>query len=906
LAGDDPVPAVQDKLVKLYEEHGIHPAEVAHDAVTDPTVAQSMLSSVGDDLPKRYVRSEAETKILEKVSVAEKDPKSKISLDKLYTQAVDDLHPLKGVDEDAYQLARLTRGQFAKAQHFLEHGPFDFRTYETNGKPLKEILAPVRDDLDGVRAYLSAKRAIEIEGSGRKSGMDLAAAEKVVADGAEKYAGIAEEISAYQDQLVTYLKDAGVVSDKAFEAMREANKNYVPFFRIMGAAEHGKGRAGKSFGPGSPIKRLEGSERDIVDPLESIIKNTYLYISVAERNAVGIRLVETLKEAGNEVVTTKLPAKDAELSAFLAEHGIKSGDDLTAFVKGFSDDGETISAYRNGVKETVKVDDPELVRAFRGLDTQNLDILTRILAVPAKTLRAGAVLTPDFIARNLLRDFVGAFINSKSGLFTPIDTAKGFRSVITKDADFQNWLKSGGANATMVSLDRRYMQESLSKLTGETGLADRAWNVVKSPYQGLRMLSELAENATRLGEFKKVARGSVAKDDIQRAGFASREVTLDFARIGASMRAYNAITAFANAQIQGADRLVRAFKDHPARTSARVAGGITLPSMLLWWANHDDPRYKELPAWQRDLFWIVMTENHIFRIPKPFEAGVIFGSGVERILDKTIGQNPEAFAHFGKSMMDVLSPNFIPTGAAPMIDQFANRSTFTDRTLIPSSMEKLLPEYQYVPYTTETAKALGGLIAAFPGVREASIDDGAGVVGAAARAATTPILMENYLRAWTGGLGMYLLQIADTGLRKAGVVPDPEKPEDTLADIPFVRAFAVRYPSAGAQSIQDFYDAHARSKKFYDTYITKVKEGDIDAANAIAVAGGPGTFVRLDGMAKVLSESAHLVRMIYNNPGIKPAEKRQQIDQQYYVMITLARGGKDMIRQIERATAAQR
>ena len=33
------------------------------------------------------------------------------------------------------------------------------------------------------------------------------------------------------------------------------------------------------------------SERLIVDPLESIIKNTYLYINLADRNAVGAALV---------------------------------------------------------------------------------------------------------------------------------------------------------------------------------------------------------------------------------------------------------------------------------------------------------------------------------------------------------------------------------------------------------------------------------------------------------------------------------------------------------------------------------------------------------------------------------------------------------------------------------------
>lgn len=928
-----------DKLVEITKKNG-EPATAAErqqyldDAIggqggkppAPPKTPEGTPPSGGEPTPQQ--------KILDKISVGEGDPTRKITWDKVYTETVDNLHPFKGVSDDAYQLARLSRGQFAKAQQFLEHGTFDFKTYKNNGKPLKEILAPVRDDLDGWRAYAAAKRAIDLEAEGKKSGMDLDAAKQVVADGADKFEGITKEVLAYQDRALNYLKESGVVSESAVAAMREANKNYVPFYRMMGEGPEGRG-TGKSFGPGSPIKKIKGSERDIVDPLESIIKNTYAYISVAERNAVGIKLVDALKKAGSEVVTTKLPTKDAELSAYLAEQGIKNGDDLAAFVRGIAEDGETISAYRNGVKETVKVDDPELVRAFRGLDTQNMDMLTKILAVPARTLRAGAVLNPDFMARNLINDFIAAFVNTKGAIFTPINTAKGLVGVVRKDADFQNWLKSGGGNATLVSLDRRYLQESLEKLTAETGLGTRAWNVVTSPLKGLRMLSELTENATRLGEFKKIVEGAATKEQIQAAGFSSREVTLDFARVGASMRAYNAITAFANAQIQGTDRLVRSFKDNPTRTTARIAAGITVPSMLLWWANHDDPRYKEIPTWQKDLYWIILTDKwepvnasqaamrqehsrrlvgdqwyvnngHTWRIPKGHTIGVLFGAGAERVLDATIGNNPEAFAHFGKSLMASVLPNFVPTISAPMVDQFANRSTFTDRTLIPTSMEKFLPEYQYTEYTTETSKALGRLIASFPGVREASISDDSGVAGSVARAATSPILIENYLRAWTGGLGMYALNVVDFGLRKTGVLPDPPKPEDTLADIPFVKAFAIRYPSAGAQSIQDFYDGNERSKKYFDTWMAKAKEGDVSAMASIQAAGGPSMFARLDGLTKVLGEHSKLVRDIYKDQTTPPAEKRQLIDQVYYSMISIGQAGRQMQRQIDAAASAGR
>ena len=56
--------------------------------------------------------------------------------------------------------------------------------------------------------------------------------------------------------------------------MRKLNQNYIPFYRVF--EEEMGGTFG--FGKGgyanikSPVKRLKGSERDIIDPLESVIR----------------------------------------------------------------------------------------------------------------------------------------------------------------------------------------------------------------------------------------------------------------------------------------------------------------------------------------------------------------------------------------------------------------------------------------------------------------------------------------------------------------------------------------------------------------------------------------------------------------------------------------------------------
>jgi hypothetical protein len=906
------------------------------------------------------IYSDAEKQILSKISIDEKSPERAMTWDRLYTNFIEKLFPISKAVKEAgladlktednpYVLARLLSGHAGKADHFLNNGTFDFTTYENNGKSLKAILSPVADDLNGFRAYATSARAIELESRGVKSGFDfgpsapplvsegLDAARTVVAEGREKYEKPFRELIDYQNRVSKYLRDSGVLSEAGYKAMLEANKMYVPFSRVMGFDELAPHRGGSSLQAHNPIRAIKGSARDIVDPIESVVRNTYHMIEMAEKNVVGTKLVDMLRRASEELpgekpaaetlATADLPRTKAMAEA-LGEVGVKKPDDLASALAHATEprrEGE-IAILRDGKRETYKVD-PDLARAMKGLDAQSVGLLEKVLAFPASTLRAGAVLTPDFALRHTIRDFMYAATTFKGGVFTPIDMAKGFLGLITKDADYWNWLKGGGGNISVAAMDRQYLQEDLRKLTGQTGLVGRAWNVLtdpeasmwektasvgKLPFQAiskfvldpLRVATQFAENASHLAAFKKGMRASERvepepgdlRSKIIQAAWQSRDTAVDAARMGANMRAYNQITAFANIKLQDLDRVVRAILNDPIPTLAKIGGAITVPSVLLWAANHQDPRYDEIPQWQKDMFWIVMTPDHIFRLPKPWGMGMIFGSLPERLLDSYYRGKPEAFKKFFEDLYATSGPDFVPTAAAPIIDQFANRSTFTNRTLIPSDMEKLLPEYQYTPYTTETTKKLGQVIGAFPGMTQLKMEHSGW--GGTARALTSPILIENYIRGWTGTLGMYALETADKGLRMAGVLPDPPLPTRTLADIPVIKAFVVRYPSASTESIQNFYDEYEKNKSYFDTWQAKAKDGDVAAMEHIVDMGGDMMFAKLDGIKKVLTEHSHLIRDIYKNPAMPPDEKRQLVDTLYSNMIEVGRYGMEAVRQM--------
>ena len=1002
------IPRAYGKVTATFEspERGLVKPKTVDEQIKD------IADELGQEAPEVMTPKAAQQKILSKISIGEHTDKEPMTFQKLYTDLVDDLNPIREAvkkaaakgelptDQDPYQLARLSRGTFGKADQFLEFGTFDFKTYENNGPSLKDILQKgvgrdfpeITDvekvDLNGFRAYIAAKRAVELDGRGIESGFDIEAAKVVVKNG-KQYEAVARELTNYLNRLTKYLKDAGVVSEDAYKAMLDANKDYVPFFRVMEEYLTGAG-LGRGVKTKNPIKSIEGSERNTIDPIESVIKNTYLYLSLAERNAVGNAFVKMAKDSGNPGIFLKKVApemrpvnlQDTEIRAIIdefvkirktttvesktetkttagesAEPQSKQGkmvrdrvlEALSArgFSKGEAEqmiarleskggapgsvetlvkeiekteyvpeidirlphevatifravktplrDNE-IAVFENGKYQKYEVD-PDVARAFNAADSQTAGLLTKILAIPAKALRAGAVLSPDFMGRNMIRDQTMAFVLSKGGYFPVFDFVRGAFSLARKDQDFQNWLKSGGANAALVSMDRQYIQQQLATLTEVQGVMGKAWNVAKSPFEILRITSELIENATRLGEFKKVSGGLTEKAAIQEGGMAAREVTVDFARTGMKTRAMSLISAFFNAAVQGEDRVIRAFAEKPVGTTTKMMAAITLPSVLLYLSNRDDPRWQEIPRWQKDLFWIVFTEDHIYRIPKPHSAGIMFGSIPERMMEAYESDHPGAMKDLEKSFISAFFPNMIPTVAAPIVDQFANRSLFTGAPLIPAAQEKLLPEYQYTEYTTETAKAIGQILGAFPGLRERSIRDEDTFIGGVARALSTPILVENYVRSWTGGLGMYTLQLADKALRESGVLPDPVKPLETLSDLPVIKAFVVRYPSASAQSIQDFYDDYYAKKRVFDTKMELAKQGDLDAFDRVQNID-PSAWDEMAGIRDTLTQQSQLVRLIYKNPDFSPEDKRQLIDSIYYRMIELAKVGNDAMREL--------
>ncbi len=668
----------------------------------------------------------------------------------------------------------------------------------------------------------------------------------------------------WREKVLHMLVDEGFMTEDDFSAITRV-RDYVPFRRVLSEQQPRGPMAGPKFGNvPTPVRRFKGrTAYDIIDPIESLVADTFAIVNAVKRNQVVRQLVEMGEEypGGGWVIESipkrALPTKLAleEVKKEVDEVVRRAGGDplmldpvdyaIAATVwrsEKTAPAGENaVAVFRRGKREFYKLD-PELYRAVAGLDHSAANLVINLMGAPARWRRAGATLTPEFMLRNLMRDALSAAIFHEGGVnpfggFVPgLDTAKGLKSRLAADDWFFRYYASGAGYAAMVSLDRKYMQQNLHKVLTSERLHERAGNVLRHPIEAAQVLSSISEEATRIGNFRATVDrlGGMDHENLLRGMVEARDGSIDFGRVGSILRDWRQTVAFLNASIQGLDKFGRVIAGSardvgvsakalgrgelrpPVRAmglAARLATYVIAPSLLSWaLMKKAHGGRKDVEDWQKDLFWLLPLGGTIYKIPKPHEVGVIFGSGVERMLDWIDEHEPEALEGYPESLIQVLVPTVIPTLMEPAIDVGMNRD-FTGRPIEPERERRLLPEARVGPYTSEAAKVLAGVSRAVPGLSAAQL---------------SPRQVDALIEGWTGGVGkQYVAPASDVAIRGALAgtktgdrlrIGEGRKLPRRLSDQPIARAFVVRPESAKAGRVEAFYDRMEQAEQAYQTW----------------------------------------------------------------------------------------
>ena len=666
------------------------------------------------------------------------------------------------------------------------------------------------------------------------------------------------------------------------------------------------------------ISKQEG-KLSILDPVESVHLNTMYFIQLAERNLALVKFIEMIEanpklfpeiQKVSQIQRFDLSKKEVETMT-----GKKFNEDVAETMSVFRRNGQVLSngsqiaVYRNGKREVWEVG-KDIAESINFMNRSQMNAFVRYLSVPTRMLRAGATLDPAFTIKNLNRDaFSGSilskywsnipYITSMQGVFHYVAGRFGpdIAPLRKSKRIYENFVKSGALQSMLVSLDRNYFRQA--KVVEELTTARKVQNYInpKNWLEFLRAISESAESAVRLGDFmiglEKVSKvkGMTKKEKLQYLGFESRNLTIDFAKIGNSTQTLNMLSAFFNAAIQGEARLIEAIQQRPAQVLAKTAAYITLPSILLWFRNHDSEAYKGVPQWQKDLFWIVIsgegTEDQvIWRIPKPFTLGILFGSIPERMLDYYLKEDPQAIKDTLKDLGKNTAGLFFPTPdiLRPVVEDIANRNFFFNRPIVPRSLEEGLPEYQYNDYTSEIAKLLGKTISQVTGGKYGS-----------------PMKIDNYIRSWTGGLGGYAMEAMNYTLKKSGVAQENPKPLTgefikDIADIPIIKALVIRNKSLSDENLRRFWNRYKKVRPKYITYnrlmSDSLGQGQLEAEKRFSaddVSKLQEEWSLIETNKQFITDMANMIQDIRRDVTMSGVEKRQLMDTYYGLAIEAAK-----------------
>lgn len=863
-------------------------------------------------------------------NIAFEPKKPKVSLKKLldamYTGLVDNLHPLKVMrdevmkthnerrkskglkedkldpSEDPYLLAINYAGVDSKIQNFLTNKTIRADGTQ-NGESLRDILKDLPEDeykefnnflvLSRIRGWIR-------KGNVSKTGYSLRDIETELnaLNGTEKgkrFTELARRVNQYLDRVLQYAKEKELITDEEYYNFKEKNPFYVPFYRESDGMNDGikKGLLPKRF------MRIKGSDKKIIPVLENIVKYTSDVIKAADRQEIANAVVSLAHKTGSGRYVENV----REMQKQWKPKGYRIFKDSESPMPRFAlvEDPLTTPAGENpnlvfldevdSIWENKKSVDPhkEIMvtldgkRRFFEMDEDVAELLNGIQAPlaraletiiktfglnkPASWLRAGTTLSPSFIESNVIRDTQEAFINSENGFIPIISNIEAVFDMRKHPERVREWENAGGDMSQFIPKDRKTVKENIRAMT-KSGYATAAWNSVKyiNPLWYAEEISRWAENTTRYWEFMKGNKNYSKElsdyDAKLLAAYKSRDLTLNFARHGAWLSWLNSTIPFLNAKIQGIDKMIRNAKSNPRK--AALAYGIPI---LIAYANalyyKDDEDIQDVNRAIRDSNWIYKFNDRMIKIAKP-ETLIPATMIVERMAEK----NDDDFLSFMARMANQVGGfNLIPTVALPAYETATNKSQFFEKELIPAWLERLQPEYQYTESTSETSKWVAKHLAPI-GIH------------------TSPIILDQYIRDWTGSLGTGTLRLLE-GKNSS----DPYSFEHNM----FFKAFLVAYPSRSNseayKSFMEGYKDFARKANTFN-YTTKNSKDGI----ALEYAVEASTVAELNKIHEMILEKGKFITLVSEDENMTKDEKRSDIDKISRDIITLSKKGNSILK----------
>jgi hypothetical protein len=539
--------------------------------------------------------------------------------------------------------------------------------------------------------------------------------------------------------------------------------------------------------------------------------------------------------------------------------------------------GEQLLGYQKaGKMQYFKVNSPELYVAMSGMNPHQFNnAVMSFFRTTKRWLTYGATFGPGFKIANTIRDTMHTSLISKS--FVPfVDTMRGFWKAWRQDEAYVNYMASGHAfgGHYVKSEDPAVLAKYIKKSLKGQNIADKFINHLLGS-EGKTIIGRILDTPGKMLEFwerigaasENAARVQLAEnlmskgETTEKAYFKSRDL-MDFQMSGAAGIVQFLIQTipFLNARGQGLYKMGRAAAGDPV-AFAMKAFTIALASLGLWMLFKDDDRSKELEDWDKFAYYHFWIGDLHFRIPKPFETGVLFSTSVEAAGNVMVGN--EDLDHLWTYLKHATTETFAfnpilgVQAIKPLAEQWANKVSFTGRPIEGQGLSGLRWGERYDPWTSETMRAIGGTLN------------------------LPPKRMEHLVRGYTGTFGMFLLGISDFFVRELGDFPD--RPALSWNEYPGFARFIKKGEPRNTKYMTRFYDDYSEMQKLVRTINYYDKLGDMREVQKLI--NDNRAFYRLKKMFNAarrdLGEINREIRLVWLNPSIDGDYKKKKLEELY-------------------------
>ncbi|WP_429060953.1 LPD38 domain-containing protein [Aeromonas hydrophila] len=787
---------------------------------------------------------------------------------KANTEVLDALAPIKYAEEAAgitdaadsgYVAARMATGAASTMQATMLYGLPEWRDgviqhKEGTGEKdaLLGIFSDLGKDLHNWLGWMAGHRAELLMEQGREnllSEQDIAALKGLGKGKEAKFMEAKARWNRLNAATLDLAQEAGLFTPEARAEFE--SEWYIPFFRESDDGDviapfKPKGIANQNAG----IKKLKGGEANTADLLENIFTSTSKLIDASMKNMAAQKTVWNLADTGLIDVVAKPNMMDWR--------ALKNGKDL-------------IAIKMDGEDYMIRVNDPDLYRAMTFFDRQPFGAMVNVAAKAKRLLTAGVTASPEFMLRNFLRDSLSSWAISKDGFKPVIDSIKGVKKTLAMEGSTLDVMFSGASflGGYVNGNDPTAMADSVRKALRRKGMtpeqiAKYEKSIVRNAAQVKGIVADAWDQYSRYGEALENANREAVYEAAIKAGkshaqaaFESKDL-MDFSMLGAArfIQGASMVLPFFNARTQGLGKLSRELRDNP-REIAKRAGMITAMSLGLLALNWDDERYEELPDWDKDANWHFFIGDQHFRIPKPFEIGVMFGTIPERMVRAMGGK--DTGAQFGKAVARAVGETFAlnptPQIVKPLVESYFNYDAFRGGPIDNAQDLAVQAEARYNEQTSLMMRELGDTLG------------------------MSPKKLEHLLIGYTGTMGSYVMAAAD-GLIRAST---PGESASWRADeIPLVKAvYRGSGPAKSTQHMEEFYRMLNEVNQLKRTVDQYRSEGLTDKANELLEEQGGILKSR-----RSLSRTQQQVRVVRNkieliqrDRTLTAEEKRRRIDE---------------------------